>query len=137
MSASVEQTADAQTWFLVEHEVTQLLIDAGGFVVRAWTLAAALDVRLGVPFRFVEPDGRALRVDSEEPVHLAPVLGLLGRAVHVVRLDRSGALTVLFGDGSELHVEPHARRVAWEARGSGEFEALNYACRPGGGAPWA
>ena len=135
-SATVDQSPDEHRWQFNGHRVTQLMIDLGSFRFQSWALDASAEVRCGVPFTFREVGGRSLTIDPEHPEQLAPLLTLLGRSIDTLRVHRSGELAVAFGDGSVLFVSPHPRFEAWEVRGGGALEGLDYLCDVGGGSPW-
>src|SRR6185295_14832933 len=94
------------------------------------------EFRLGSPFRYVEGGGTEHAIDPGQPEQAAPLLGLITRPLKCVTVRRSGSLTLEFGDGSRLHIDPHPQLDAWEARGEGAFDELGYLCGPGGGSPW-
>ena len=136
MSAEVVLSPDEHRWSLSGHRVTQLAIDPTSVRFQTWTLQASAEVRLVAPFTFREPDGVQRRIDPEEPEQLAPLLSLIGRAIELLVVSRSGHLELEFGDGSVLTAAPHARIDAWELQGGGALEGMAYRCDAGGGPPW-
>lgn len=136
MTATLDATPEQHGWTFEGHRITQLTIDAGAVRIATWTLQASAEVRLDTPFRFVETDGTARRIDPDEPEQLAPLLTLVGRAVEQLTVTRAGELEVSFGDGSRLFAWPHPLHVAWHVAGGGALEGMAYQCVPGGGMPW-
>ena len=136
MTADLTETPDEHRWSLRDHRVTQLLMDLRSFRFQTWSLEASAEIRLAVPFTYWEPDGLERQLDPEEPEQLAPLLSLLGRSIDTLTIARRGQLTIRFGDGSSIGIEPHPRVEAWEIQGGGALEGLGYLCNPGGGAPW-
>ena len=136
MSASIDQLPDGQILTLVDHRVTQLLVELRAVRLLTYSLGDAVELRVGVPFTVEQADGDARRVDPAEPEQLAPLLTLVGRRAELVRMAEDGALTAGFSDGTVVHVEPHAREEAWQLQGAGGLEGLAYACPAGGGPPW-
>ena len=136
MSAEVSLSPDEHRWLLAGHRVTQLAVDLTSFRFLTWTLEASAEIRLAVPFTFVEPDGVKRRLDPDEPEQLAPLLSLLGRSIELLVVTRLGRLELGFGDGSSLECAPHPRTDAWEVQGGGALEGMAYRCAPGGGPPW-
>ncbi|HUF26110.1 MAG TPA: DUF6188 family protein [Gemmatimonadaceae bacterium] len=136
MSATLDATPQQHSWTFEEHCVTQLIIEPGAVRLATWTLQASAEIRLDTPFRFVEGDGTARRIDPEEPELLAPLLTLVGRTVHGLVVTIAGELEVSFGDGSRLSAWPHPRHEAWQVSGGGALEGMAYVCAIGGGVPW-
>lgn len=136
MSAELEQHPDRHVLTLLDHRVTQLVVELGAIRMLTWTLHDALEWRVDVPFTLRQADGEARRVDPREPEQLAPLLTLVGRRAEALEIERDGALLVAFSDGTMLTVEPHPRHEAWRVQGAGGLEGLDYRCPIGGGAPW-
>ena len=136
MTATLDATPEQHDWIFDGHRITQLTIDTGAVRIATWTLQASAEIRLDTPFRFVEADGTARRIDPDEPEQLAPLLTLVGRAVDQLTVTRAGELEVSFGDGSRLFAWPHPLHVAWHVAGGGALEGMAYQCVPGGGMPW-
>ena len=137
MSATLEATPEQHVWTFEEHRLTQLVVEQGAVRLATWTLQASAEIRLDTPFRFVEADGTARRMDPEEPEQLAPLLTLVGRTVMALAVTRAGELEVGFGDGSRISAWPHPRHEAWHVAGGGALEGMAYQCLAGGGVPWA
>ena len=136
MTATLDATPEQHSWSFEGHRITQLTIDPGAVRIATWTLQASAEIRLDTPFRFVEADGTARRIDPDEPEQLAPLLTLVGRAVEQLTVTRAGELEASFGDGSRLFAWPHPLHVAWHVAGGGALEGMAYQCVPGGGMPW-
>lgn len=136
MSSELEQHPDRHVLTLLDHRVTQLVVELGAVRLITWTLHDALELRVGVAFGVRQADGLARRADPQEPEQLAPLLTLIGRRVEAVEVARDGTLGVAFSDGTLVDVTPHPRHEAWQLQGAGGLEGLVYRCPPGGGAPW-
>ena len=136
MTAEVVLSPDEHRWSLTGHRVTQLSVDLASVRFQTWTLQASAEVRLAAPFTLREPDGVERTIDPGEAEQVAPLLSLLGRAIDLVVVGRSGHLELVFGEGSVITAAPHPRVDAWELQGGGAFEGMAYRCGPGGGSPW-
>ncbi len=74
--------------------------------------------------------GESITVSPEEvPLAFEPVQRLVGQVVDEAIADESGALRVLFGDGTRLDVEPDSSYEAWNVSGP---RGLLVVCTPGG-----
>jgi len=136
MQASLIESDDEHHWILLDHQVTQLLVDAASFRLQTWSMDASLEIRVAAPFTLHTAGGAARALDPVESEQLAPVLALMRRRVRSITATRRGELAVEFGDGARLDVAPHARQLAWEVQGGGALEGLAYRCDAGGGVPW-
>ena len=136
MSATIEERPDRHVLTLLDHQVTQLVVELGAVRLLTWTLRDATELRVGVPFALRQADGVERRVDPREPEQLAPLLTLVGRRAETLDAARDGALSVAFSDGTLLDVQPDGRHEAWRLQGAGGLEGLDYRCPPGGGVPW-
>ena len=134
--AHLTETPDTRTWDLTGYRVTQLHIDAESVRIEVWTLAAAFEIRLGVPFRLLSSDGATTILDPEQSSELAPMLQLIGGSLSALCVRRSGNLVLTFADGRRLEADSHPAYEAWEVRGAGALEAIGYLASPGGGSPW-
>jgi hypothetical protein len=134
--AHLTDSGDAQTWDLAGYRVTQLVIDTASVRVEAWTLAAALEVRFGAPFRVLRPGGEGVDLDPARSRELAPLLEFVGVELASLTVTRAGALSLALVDGTRLQVASHPVYEAFEARGSGALEHVGYLASPGGGSPW-
>jgi hypothetical protein len=136
MSAELDERPDRHVLTLLDHRVTQLVVELEAVRLLTWTLHDALELRVDVPFLVRQADGVARRVDPREPEQLAPLLTLVGRRAESLEIERDGALLVSFSDGTIVGVEPHGRHEAWRVQGAGGLEGMDYRCPVGGGAPW-
>lgn len=136
MSAQVSETPNEHRWMLTGHRITQLSIDLTSVRLLTWTLDASAEVRLAVPFTYLEPDSVERLIDPEEPEQLSPMLSLIGRTLEMLIATRRGELMLAFGDGSSVRALPHPRVQAWEVQGGGALEGMSYRAEPGGGIPW-
>ena len=136
MSATLEESPDRHLLTLLDHRVTQFVVELGAVRLLTWTLHDALELRVGVAFHLRQADGVSRRIDPQEPEQLAPLLTLVGRRAESLEVERDGALLVAFSDGTLLTVAPHVRHEAWRLQGAGGLEGLDYRCAAGGGAPW-
>jgi hypothetical protein len=136
VSASIDERPDRHVLTLLDHQVTQLMVELGAVRLLTWTLRDALELRVGVPFTLRQADGLERRVDPREPEQLAPLLTLVGRRAEAFEATRDGALSVGFSDGTVVDVRPEARHEAWRLQGAGGLEGLDYRCPAGGGVPW-
>jgi hypothetical protein len=135
VSASIDERPDRHVLTLLDHQVTQLIVELGAVRLLTWTLRDALELRVGVPFRLRQADGLERRIDPREPEQLAPLLTLLGRRAEAFEVTRDGALSVGFSDGTVVDVLPESRHEAWRLQGAGGLEGLDYRCPAGGGIP--
>jgi hypothetical protein len=136
MQASLIESDDEHHWILLDHQVTQLLVDATSLRLQTWSLDASLEIRVSAPFTLHTAAGAVRALDPADAEQLAPVLSLLRRRVRSLTATRRGELALEFGDGARVDVAPHARLPAWEVQGGGTLEGLAYRSEAGGGAPW-
>ena len=136
MSASLDEGPDGHELSLLDHRVTQLVVELGACRLLTWTLHDALDLRIGVTFTLRHADGLERTIDPDEPEQLAPLLTLVGRRAEALEIGRGGRLAASFSDGTILTVVPHPRHDAWQLQGAGGLEGLDYRCPAGGGVPW-
>ncbi|MDF1503807.1 DUF6188 family protein [Roseisolibacter sp. H3M3-2] len=136
MSAELDQRPDRHVLTLLDHRVTQFVVELGAVRLMTWTLHDSLELRVDVPFTLRQADGMSRRADPREPEQLAPLLTLVGRRVDALEIERDGALLAAFSDGTTVAVEPHLRQEAWRVQGAGGLEGLDYRCPAGGGTPW-
>ena len=136
MPASLIESDDEHHWVLIDHQITQLVVDLRSFRLQTWSLDGSADVRVAAActLRLGGGGGRTLDPDSADS--LAPSLGLLRRQIQSLTATREGELTLEFSNGAALTVRPHPRATAWEVHGGGSLEGLSYRCPPGGGVPW-
>src|SRR3712207_5386756 len=104
MSAELDERPDRHVLTLLDHRVTQFVVELGAVRLLTWTLHDALELRVDVPFTLRQADGVARRVDPREPEQLAPLLTLVGRRAEALEMERNGALLVAFSDGTTVAV---------------------------------
>lgn len=136
MTAELDQTPERHRWTFTGQRVTQLCVDATSARLHSWSLQASLDVRLSAPFILQQADGKPRLVDPRAPEQLAPLLTLVGRALDRLTVEAAGRLALSLSDGTMLTTEAHPRLEAFDVRGGGALEGLEYRAAPGGGAPW-
>lgn len=136
MTAELDRTPERHRWTLGGQRVTQLSVDLTSVRLHAWSLQASLDVRLSAPFELRQADGESRLADPRAPEQLAPLLTLVGRALETITVEAEGRLTVALSDGTVLTAEAHPRVEAFDVRGGGALEGLEYRVPPGGGVPW-
>ena len=131
MNAQLIESEDEHHWVLLDHRVTQLVIDRSSIRIQTWSLEGSADVRLAAPFVVSLASGAARRIDPTDTERLAPCLALVGLAVRSVTVTRTGTLTLAFSDGSSIAAAPDPRRQAWDVQGGGILEGMAYAGQPG------
>ena len=136
MQASLIESQDEHHWVLLDHRVTQLVVDTRSLRLQTWSLDGSTELRLAAPFALRSAAGGERTLDPVETLALAPTLALLRRRVASLTVTRAGELTVEFGDGSALVARPSPRTDAWELQGGGALEGMAYRCPPGGGMEW-
>ena len=136
MNAQLIDSDDEHHWVLLDHKVTQISVDLQSFRLQSWSLDGSTDIRFGAVSRLRLASGAERPLDPTLPVGLAPLLGLVGRALRSLTATRTGMLVVTFSDGATLEADPHPRTSAWEVQGGGVLEGMAYMCAPGGGTPW-
>jgi hypothetical protein len=135
MQSSLIESPDEHHLVLLEHHVTQIVIDQRSLRLQSWALDGSTEVRIAAPFA-LSLGGAARTLDPVETQGLAPVLALLRRRLTSAPITRAGELTMEFGDGATLTVPPDRRVEAWELQGGGALEGLVYRCPPGGQMEW-
>lgn len=136
MNAQLIQHDDEHHLVLLDHRVTQLVIEARALRLQSWSLDGSLEVRLEVPFTWRAPSGATRTLDPEHTEQLAPALGWMRRVVRSITVTRAGELTLEFGDRTAVVAAPHPRAGAWEVTGGGLLEGVHYRCDTARGAPW-
>ena len=131
MNAQLIESDDEHHWVLLDHRVTQLVIDRSSIRIQTWSLDGSADVRLAAPFLAHPASGAVRRIDPADTEQLAPCLALVGLGVRSVTVTRTGTLTLAFSDGSSIAVSPDPRRPAWDVQGGGILEGMAYAGQPG------
>jgi hypothetical protein len=134
MRGAVITSPDDHHWVLLDHRVTQVVVEVGAVRIHTWTLDASTELRLSAPFRLVSAGGGARALDPAESERLAPVLALLRRPVRSLTITRAGELTLELGDGGAVVVPASPRGEAWAVIGAGSLEGLDYRA-PAAGAP--
>ena len=105
MNAQLIESDDEHHWVLLDHRVTQVVIDRSSMRRQTWSPS-----------------------DTER---LSPCLALVGLGVRSVTVTRTGTLTLAFSDGSSLSASPDPRRPALDVQGGGILEGMAYAGQPG------
>jgi len=136
MQASLIESPDEHHWVLLDHRVTQLVVDVRSLRLQTWSLDGSTELRLAAPFALRSAAGVERTLDPAETLGLAPALALLRRRVASLTVTRAGDLTVEFGDGTALVARPSPRAEAWELQGGGTLEGMAYRCPPGGDMAW-
>ena len=131
MKAQLIESDDEHHWVLLDHRVTQLVIDRSSIRLQTWSLDGSADIRLAAPFGFQLASGAMRHVDPSDTERLAPCLALVGLGVRSVTVTRTGTLTLSFSDGSAIIASPDPRRSAWDVQGGGILEGMAYAGEPG------
>ena len=131
MNAQLIESEDEHHWVLLDHRVTQLVIDRSSIRIQTWSLEGSADIRLGAPFVVHLTSGVARPIDPTETERLAPCLALVGLGVRSVTVTRTGTLTLAFTDGSSLSASPDPRRSSWDVQGGGILEGMAYVGQPG------
>jgi len=126
MAATLIESPDEHHWVLLDHQVTQLVIEASSFRIQTWSLDASAEIRCAAPFVLRHPSGAERLIDPAETETLAPVLGLLRRRLESITVSRDGELTATFSGGATLGVVGRRRTSAWEVQGAGALEGMSY-----------
>jgi hypothetical protein len=132
MGATLIESADEHHWVLLDHQVTQIVVDGSSFRIQTWSLEGSAEIRCSAPFTLRQASGSERAIDPSETETLAPLLALLRRRVESLTITREGELTVAFSGGSSIVVgAPRAsggrRAVGWEVQGGGTLEGMSYA----------
>jgi hypothetical protein len=134
MGATLIESPDEHHWVLLDHQVTQIVIDASCFRIQTWSLEGSAEIRCSAPFTLRQASGSERAIDPTETETLAPLLALLRRRVESLTITRDGELTAAFSGGSSIVVGPPrasasgARRsTSWELQGGGALEGMSYA----------
>jgi hypothetical protein len=132
MGATLIESPDEHHWVLLDHQVTQLVIDVGSFRIQTWSLEGSAEIRCSAPFTLRHGVGSARTIDPSETETLAPILALLRRRLESITITRDGELTVAFSGGSSLVVRGRGtagggrRGARWEVQGGGALEGMSY-----------
>lgn len=131
MGATLIESPDEHHWVLLDHQITQLVVDTSSFRLQTWSLEGSVDLRCSAPFVFRQSSGAERTIDPSESEALAPLLTLLRRRLESVTITRDGELTAAFSGGASLIAAAArgaaARRsVGWELYGGGALEGMSY-----------
>jgi hypothetical protein len=131
VKAQLIESEDEHHWVLLDHRVTQLVIDRSSIRIQTWSLDGSADIRLAAPFSMQLASGATRQIDPTDTERLAPCLGLVGLGVRSVTVTRSGTLSLAFTDGSLITAAPNTRRTSWDVQGGGILEGMAYVGEPG------
>jgi hypothetical protein len=136
MGATLIESPDEHHWVLLEHQVTQIVIDASSLRIQTWSLEGSAEIRCSARFTLRQSSGAERALDPAETETLAPILGLLRRRLESITVTRDGELTAAFsggmsivvsGRGSAERTAGSARsRAPWEVQGGGALEGMSY-----------
>jgi len=144
MGATLIESPDEHHWVLLDHQVTQLIIDVGSFRLQTWSLEGSAEIRCSAPFALRQASGAERTIDPAETETLAPVLSLLRRRLESITVTRDGELTATFSGGLSLAASggravaggrgpgrPGVRGAGggsapWEVQGGGALEGMSY-----------
>jgi hypothetical protein len=105
MGATLIESPDEHHWVLLDHQVTQIIVDAGSFRVQTWSLDGSAEIRCSAPFRLRQSSGAGRTIHPAETETLAPVLALL-------------RVSLVIGAGRQA--------AGWEVQGGGALEGMSY-----------
>lgn len=131
MNAQLIESEDEHHWVLLDHRVTQLVIERASIRFQTWSLDGSADIRVSAPFVLRLASGGTRHIDPADTERLAPCLAMVGLGVRSVTVTRAGILTLAFTDSSTIAVAPDPRRSAWDVQGGGILEGMAYAGQPG------
>ena len=131
MNAQLIESQDEHHWVLLDHRVTQLVIDRESVRIQTWSLDGSADIRLASTFAFQFANGSTKQINPVETERLSPCLALVGLGVRSVTVTRTGTITLAFSDGSSISASPDPRRSSWDIQGGGVLEGMAYAGQPG------
>lgn len=131
MGATLIESPDEHHWVLLDHRVTQIVVDASSFRVQTWSLEGSAEIRCSAPFTLRQSSGAERAMNPAETETLAPILGLLRRRLESITITRDGELTVAFSGVSLViggqRASANARHPAgWEVQGGGALEGMSY-----------
>jgi hypothetical protein len=126
MGATLIESPDEHHWVLLDHQVTQVVVDASSFRVQTWSLEGSAEIRCSAPFTLRQSSGAERAIDPAETETLAPILGLLRRRLESITITREGELTAAFSGGTSLVVSGCRRNAGWEVHGGGTLEGMSY-----------
>jgi hypothetical protein len=131
VNAQLIESEDEHHWVLLDHRVTQLVIDRASIRIQTWSLDGSSDIRLAGPFVLQLASGGTRHIDPTDAERLAPCLAMVGLGVRSVTVTRTGVLTLAFTDSSSIAVSSDPRRSSWDVQGGGILEGMAYAGQPG------
>jgi hypothetical protein len=131
VKAQLIESEDEHHWVLLDHRVTQLVIDRSSIRLQTWSLDGSADIRLAAAFSFQLVNGSTRHIDPVDTERLSPCLAWVGLGVRSVTVTRTGTLSLAFCDGSTITAPPDPRRSAWDVQGGGILEGMAYAGEPG------
>jgi uncharacterized protein DUF6188 len=126
MGATLIESPDEHHWVLLDHQVTQIVVDASSFRVQTWSLDGSAEIRCSSPFTLRQASGAERTIGPTETETLAPVLALLRRRLESITITRDGELTAAFSGGTSLVVSGGRRTAGWEVQGGGALEGMSY-----------
>lgn len=126
MGATLIESPDEHHWVLLDHQVTQIVLDASSFRVQTWSLEGSAEIRCSAPFTLRQSSGAERAIDPAETETLAPILGLLRRRLESITITRDGELTAAFSGGTSLVISGGRRAAGWEVQGGGALEGMSY-----------
>jgi len=126
MSATLIESPDEHHWVLLDHQVTQIVVDAASIRFQTWSLDGSAEIRCSAPFTLRQSSGAERTIDPAETETLGPVLALLRRRLESITITRDGELTAAFSGGTSLVVRGRRRTAAWEVQGGGALEGMSY-----------
>ena len=126
MGATLIESPDEHHWVLLDHQVTQVVVDVSSFRVQTWSLDGSAEIRCAAPFALRQPSGAERTIDPAETETMAPVLTLLRRRLESITVTRDGELTAAFSGGTSLVVSGRRRTAGWEVQGGGALEGMSY-----------
>jgi hypothetical protein len=131
MGATLIESPDEHHWVLLDHQVTQVVVDASSFRVQTWSLEGSAELRCSAPFTLRQSSGAERAIDPAETETLAPILALLRRRLESITITRDGELTAAFSGAVSLVIRGQragsgGRRGGWEVQGGGALEGMSY-----------
>lgn len=126
MGATLIESSDEHHWVLLDHQVTQLVVESASLRIQTWALDASAEIRCAAPFALRQSSGAERTLDPSETETLAPLLTLLRRRLESITVTRDGELTAGFSGGTSLVVPSGRRTPAWEVQGGGALEGMSY-----------
>ena len=126
MGATLIESPDEHHWVLLDHQVTQIVVDASSFRVQTWSLEGSAEIRCSAPFTLRQSSGAERALNPTETETLAPILALLRRRLESITITRHGELTAAFSGGTSLVISGARRAAGWEVQGGGALEGMSY-----------